>query len=89
MNSNKASDWLISFNTNYQDQVVDILETPKSVSTKAQKICITGGKGGVGKTSVSLKLAKELAHKKQKVLLIDCDYNLSNTAINIGIPITN
>ncbi len=56
---------------------------------KCTSICITGGKGGVGKTSISLKMAKEISQQVNRVLLIDCDYNLSNTAIKLGRPLSN
>ncbi len=56
---------------------------------KAKTISITGGKGGVGKTSVALKLSKTLASTGRKVLLIDCDYNLSNTAVKLGISLSD
>ncbi len=54
----------------------------------AETIAITGGKGGVGKTSTALKMAKVLSENK-KVLLIDCDHNLSNTAIKLGVSLNN
>lgn len=54
---------------------------------KNRLVCITGGKGGVGKTSVTLKLALELGNLGHKVLVIDCDTNLSNTRIKLGIPL--
>jgi flagellar biosynthesis protein FlhG len=54
-----------------------------------KKICVTGGKGGVGKTSIALKMALELSRQKNKVLLIDCDENLSNTSIKLGLSIDN
>jgi flagellar biosynthesis protein FlhG len=83
------SEWLVSFNSNYQSQIQALVSERKLVQEKTTTISITGGKGGVGKTSVSLKLAKELSNQGAKVLLIDCDYNLSNTAIKLGLPITN
>ena len=52
-------------------------------------VCITGGKGGVGKTSIALKLSMELAHHGRRVLLVDCDHNLSNTAIKLGLPLND
>lgn len=81
----KTSEWLSSFNSTNQitEQIL------KSKSDKTQIISITGGKGGVGKTSVSLKLARELCRERKKVLLIDSDYNLSNTAIKLGVPLNN
>jgi flagellar biosynthesis protein FlhG len=78
----ETSEWLHSFNTGH---LAKNDFNSKSQTTKAKKISITGGKGGVGKTSFSLKFAKELAYAGRKVLLIDCDYNLSNTAIRLGL----
>lgn len=85
----KTSEWLLSFNSNVNAQVQSVLSQKKDYPSKTIKACITGGKGGVGKTSISLKMAKELAKTGFKVLLIDCDYNLSNTAIKLGLPIEN
>ncbi len=82
----KTSEWLVSFNSSYQEDVNSLINDQK----QKRPVCIsvTGGKGGVGKTSISLKLAKQLA-QNHKVLLIDCDYNMSNTAIKLGLPINN
>lgn len=52
-------------------------------------ISITGGKGGVGKTSIALKFAQELLDYGKRVLLIDFDTNLSNTRIKLGLPLHN
>ncbi|MCB9094195.1 MAG: AAA family ATPase [Halobacteriovoraceae bacterium] len=49
-------------------------------------IAILSGKGGVGKTSVALRMANDLSRKGLKVLLVDCDYNLSNTLIKLNTP---
>jgi flagellar biosynthesis protein FlhG len=73
------SDWLISQNK-YQS---------KKTNQKAKTISITAGKGGVGKTSVAVKFSKLLAKQGFKVLLLDCDYNLSNTVVKLGLPVTN
>lgn len=56
---------------------------------RATTISVTSGKGGVGKTTLALKLALELEAQNNKVLLIDCDYNLSNTLIKLNIPLDN
>jgi flagellar biosynthesis protein FlhG len=64
------------------------LQSYKSLQKNAtQKICITSGKGGVGKTSIALKLASLLSEMGNKVLVIDCDFNLSNTSVKLGIPL--
>ncbi len=44
----------------------------------ARKIVITGGKGGVGKTTVCAKLGIALAHMSKRVLLMDLDIGLNN-----------
>lgn len=73
------SDWLVSQNK-YQS---------KKTGLKAKTISVTAGKGGVGKTSVAVKMAKILATSGYKVLLLDCDTNLSNTVVKLGLPINN
>ncbi len=79
MSSQEASNWLIS-----QNQFLR-----KSRTYAAKTIAVTSGKGGVGKTSVSIKLAKLLADFGKKTLLIDCDYNLSNTHLKLGLPVAS
>lgn len=65
--------------------MIDFSNTSKWATT----ISITSGKGGVGKTTFALKLAQDLAYFRKKVLLIDCDYNLSNTLVKLGLPLNN
>lgn len=48
-------------------------------------IAITGGKGGVGKTSIALNLALTLARFKKRVLLLDGDTDLANVSIMLGL----
>ncbi len=48
-------------------------------------ICITSGKGGVGKTNISVNLAFALAAKGKKVLILDADLNLANVDILLGL----
>ncbi len=78
----KTSQWLLSFKTRKNRNSLDL--TPHKI---CRKISITGGKGGVGKTSVALRLASDLGSMGYKVLLVDCDTNLSNTAIKLGLPV--
>ncbi len=51
----------------------------------ARKIVITSGKGGVGKTTVAVHLAAQLAKKGQRVLLCDGDFGLNNVDICAGV----
>jgi len=85
----KTSEWLLSFNSTQHKQIQALIHERKTSSKPAIVTSITGGKGGVGKTSISLKMSKSLASLGHKVLLIDCDYNLSNTAIKLGLPLNN
>lgn len=49
-----------------------------------QIVALTGGKGGVGKTSVAVNLALTMARQGQKVLLLDADTDLANVSILLG-----
>jgi len=85
----KTSEWLLSFNSHNDQRIRSLIEQRRQSVEKSVTVSVTGGKGGVGKTSVSLKLAKEISKQGYKVLLIDCDYNLSNTALKLGRPLSN
>jgi flagellar biosynthesis protein FlhG len=47
--------------------------------------CITSGKGGVGKTNISVNIALAMQAAGKKVLLIDADLGLANVDIITGI----
>lgn len=48
-------------------------------------IAVTSGKGGVGKTNVSVNLATGLAKSGKKVMLMDADLGMANVDIMLGI----
>jgi flagellar biosynthesis protein FlhG len=50
-----------------------------------QVIAITGGKGGVGKTSVAVNLATALARLQKRVVLLDGDLGLANADVFLGL----
>ena len=51
----------------------------------ARIISVTSGKGGVGKTSLSVNLEAHLSKQGTKILLIDADLGLSNVEIMLGV----
>lgn len=48
-------------------------------------VAVTGGKGGVGKTNVSINLAISAAKAGQRVLLLDADLGLANVDVLLGL----
>lgn len=52
---------------------------------KSLIVSLTSGKGGVGKTFITINLAATLARKGKKVLVVDCDLGLANIDIMLGI----
>jgi flagellar biosynthesis protein FlhG len=52
-------------------------------------IGVSSGKGGVGKTTVAVNLATELANRGLGVMLLDGDLGLSNAQILLGTRVTH
>lgn len=50
-----------------------------------QVIAVTGGKGGVGKTNVSVNLSLALAELGRRVMLLDADLGLANVDVLLGL----
>ena len=50
-------------------------------------ITVTGGKGGVGKSSVSLNLAVSLCQMGKHVMLFDADLGLANIDVMLGLRV--
>ena len=51
----------------------------------AKVITVTSGKGGVGKTSLSVNLAIQLGRLGKRVVVFDADFGLANIEIMLGI----
>jgi len=51
---------------------------------KIKKIAITGGKGGTGKSTVSVLMANKLLREGKRVILCDCDVECPNDYLLLG-----
>ena len=60
-------------------------KTSVSDNKTSQVIAITSGKGGVGKTSLTINLGLALARMGKKVCLFDADSNLANINIMLRL----
>lgn len=56
-----------------------------SARCTAKSIAVTSGKGGVGKSTISLSLGVALASLNKKVCIIDADLGLANIHLLLGI----
>ncbi len=67
------------------DQQVIHLKHKEGSDVSTKYLAIASGKGGVGKTLLSLSVGKALADSGKKVLIIDADFGLSNVHLMLGI----
>ena len=51
----------------------------------ARVITVTSGKGGVGKSSISVNIALEFAKAGNRVIILDADFGLANIEVMLGI----
>ena len=55
------------------------------MTTRAQILAVTSGKGGVGKTFFSANLAAALARQGERVLVLDADLGLANLDVVLNL----
>jgi len=53
--------------------------------TPSRVLAVSSGKGGVGKTNVSVNLSLALAMRNKKVMLMDADLGMANLDVMLGI----
>jgi flagellar biosynthesis protein FlhG len=54
-----------------------------------QVIAVSGGKGGVGKSNISVNLSIALAEMRRRVVLLDADLGLANVDVLLGVKATH
>lgn len=58
-----------------------------SQNQKIKVIAVTGGKGGVGKSNVSLNMSIAMAQQGKRVLVFDADLGLANVDVMLGLRV--
>ncbi len=67
------------------DQATGIRKMSQKHPRPVRVIAVTSGKGGVGKTNLSVNLGVALAQMKRRVILMDADMGLANVDILLGL----
>lgn len=66
-------------------KIVRSAEITKIDGKKLRSIAVVSGKGGVGKSNITIFLAKSLALRGKKILILDGDLGLANLHILLGL----
>ena len=56
-------------------------------NNRVKVITVTGGKGGVGKSSVTLNVGVAMAAQGKRVMLLDADLGLANIDVMLGLRV--
>jgi len=67
----------------------EILQAFHATDFSTPVIGVTGGKGGVGKTTVAVNLAMALVQEGKRVAMVDCDVDAPNASILLGLTLDN
>lgn len=66
-------------------QLRNIIKQQNRVQHLARVITVTSGKGGVGKSNVSVNLAIQLSRLNKRVVVLDADFGLANIEVMLGV----
>ena len=59
----------------------------KGATSRVRVLCVTGGKGGIGKSSVAINLGVSLQANGSEVMLVDADLGLANSDVLLGLSL--
>ncbi len=68
-----------------QDQAHGLRQ--RRMTKPVKVISVTGGKGGVGKSNISVNMAVALAMEGHRVMLLDADLGLANVDVMLGLKV--
>jgi len=63
-------------------------DTPPTIRTRQRAIAITGGKGGVGKSTIAVGLATAYVAAQSRTLLVDADFGMADLNLLLGVAPT-
>ena len=66
-------------------KIVQNIKKQRAREDGARIVAVTSGKGGVGKSNVTVNMAISLSKKGQRVLIVDADFGLANVDVMMGI----
>ncbi len=67
------------------EQLRNIIKKENMRQHLARVITVTSGKGGVGKSNLSVNLAIQLSRLQKRVVILDADFGLANIEVMLGI----
>lgn len=67
------------------EQLRNIIKKQNMPDKMARVITVTSGKGGVGKSNLSVNLGIQLSKAGKRVVILDADFGLANVEVMLGI----